>query len=554
MAEMSSVDTSDADEREAQILRQVEYWLSDENLMTDSHLLGFCGISGTEPVPVSELLSFRKLRSLKPKVRTPHVTAAVQKSNFLQVVQGSDDQFYIRRTSPLAQIPEVKPEIIQTHKKMAKTNSQPHMTKGMLKPTGFEEYATEGPIRPEEYREELAIYDSSLPFTDRIETAVQRYVAKRKWHQENALIFNKYTMFCGFDSGRRDFTGGIAKQDLEDRTKDEIIQLTARHFLREDVKRDGTRFVVDFAGVAKGFLSSHLPHHTDIATERKVKVCTNVLKNFHNYLLLHDVCPEYASDIREVFGVCKQWEQEFLKTRTAESELPGDFNVVCSTLFDGNYNDVYTGDQAWNDVECTVGFSRKDARAILMAGIAAHGTQEQFEHAHLSNAAFETVFKFNDVGLEVTAIELADAETRTFYTSDLRNTFLRTLGKLHCKCWIYPAAADFDLPAHANRAKEGDPFEFWVEEEILQHCYVGMKLLANIRKLDVGIWFIDQLLGAFVSFFTWLPNETSKERKLAKFKYGDETKNDGGDESRDADAAMESMVGDIETANGADAV
>ncbi|KAK4939663.1 hypothetical protein LTR28_009312, partial [Elasticomyces elasticus] len=160
MAEMSSVDTSDADEREAQILRQVEYWLSDENLMTDSHLLGFCGISGTEPVPVSELLSFRKLRSLKPKVRTPHVTAAVQKSNFLQVVQGSDDQFYIRRTSPFAQIPEVKPEVIQTHKKMAKRNSQPHMTKGMLKPTGFEEYATEGPIRPEEYREEQAIYDS----------------------------------------------------------------------------------------------------------------------------------------------------------------------------------------------------------------------------------------------------------------------------------------------------------------------------------------------------------------------------------------------------------
>jgi Argonaute siRNA chaperone (ARC) complex subunit Arb1 len=47
----------------------------------------------------------------------------------------------------------------------------------------------------------------------------------------------------------------------------------------------------------------------------------------------------------------------------------------------------------------------------------------------------------------------------------------------------------------------------FMEEVVLRHLFVGMKIEATIHKLNCGIWFSDEVLRAFRSFNTYLCNE-----------------------------------------------
>lgn len=122
-----------------------------------------------------------------------------------------------------------------------------------LKPTGFEEFYAEAPVTPAIYEEERGLYDPDITFFSRIETAIQRYCARRKFHQANAHIFDAYLQFGGIDSGQKQFGGGISKKDLEDKDAAEIAAITARHFVSEDVQNEDEA-EVDFETLAKGFL------------------------------------------------------------------------------------------------------------------------------------------------------------------------------------------------------------------------------------------------------------------------------------------------------------
>lgn len=92
---------------------------------------------------------------------------------------------------------------------------------------------------------------------------------------------------------------------MEDYTKKEIAELTSYYGVSEQVmdglnneysEKEAT-WIVDFEGVAKAFFSSEFLNYFDWYDEDQVKTATNVLRNFYNYLLLHDVCPEYKKDL-----------------------------------------------------------------------------------------------------------------------------------------------------------------------------------------------------------------------------------------------------------------
>lgn len=122
------------------------------------------------------------------------------------------------------------------------------------KPTGFEEYWTDAPVTPEVYAVEQDLYDSEISFRSRIETALSRYSRKRKFHQNTALIFNKFMKYGGINSGQKQFNG-LDPKDLEGRDAATIAAITATHAVSDDiVMDDDDKWVVDFEGVAKGFL------------------------------------------------------------------------------------------------------------------------------------------------------------------------------------------------------------------------------------------------------------------------------------------------------------
>ena len=128
--------------------------------------------------------------------------------------------------------------------------------KGANNPSGFEEYYVDPPVTPAEYSLERILYEPAKPFTERIQTAIQRYSARRKFDEVRRHVWTKWLAYGGFDTGPKMFGGfgGIASIPV-DATKEDIEAARATEFLQEDLlERGETDFVVDFEGVLKGFL------------------------------------------------------------------------------------------------------------------------------------------------------------------------------------------------------------------------------------------------------------------------------------------------------------
>jgi len=206
-------------------------------------------------------MSWRKMRKYKPKSQ---VIASLKKSSFLEVVDGKR----IRRRVPIIldgepsdddltqDFYETKPKITPTPRPLLDPD-KPWITKGLLKPTGFEDDFCDPPIPPTEFEEEQEIYSPDEPFSTRMEVAIQRFRTRRKFHQSYAKHFTAWMKFGGIETGARQFNGRLDDSIFEERDAAERAQILAEHFVNWD-KEDGQKWIVDFEGVAKGYL--YVPH------------------------------------------------------------------------------------------------------------------------------------------------------------------------------------------------------------------------------------------------------------------------------------------------------
>ncbi|KAF2217097.1 hypothetical protein CERZMDRAFT_32474 [Cercospora zeae-maydis SCOH1-5] len=502
------------------IVRQVEYYLSDENLVTDQHLLTRTGPNGTGWVSVNEILGFKKMRQYKPRAE---VKASVATSKVLEL-QGK----FIRRRTPLKIAPKVQPRFEPKSQRDHVLVEKPWLTKGMLRPTGFEEYATEGPITPTQFEEERRLFDPEDAFTTRIEYAVTRFTGRKKMHQASLAVFSKFMRFGGFETLTHMFSGGLGKKELEEYDTEEILQMNARFGVSRSVldgldehSLDSGSWVVDFAGMAKAFLSSEFFQHFNWNDEKVLHDTTNVLRKFYEYLLYHDVCPEYQEDIHRAIEVCHLADEEVPQLARLESGLPGQFNIAASTLHGGLYARIRPLDEGadWVLAGDQVGLSDKDAWLAFSAGIIAHAANEQMNDIFRARKSGKnlTVIMEEDVGLEIVRVEQGTEQAAQIYGDDrISGTFIKRTGKLHCKPWHHPGSAPRDLPpgtAAGDKAKNGEPYEFLVEEDILAHCKKGMKLEANVGKLENGIMWLDLVEYAYPTFFKWTLNEQIRDWK-----------------------------------------
>nr|POE51852.1 argonaute-binding protein 1 [Quercus suber] len=514
-------------EQASEIIRQVEFYFSDENLPDDPHLLALTGGDGNGPVHRRDILSFRKMKAFRP---WPAVRAALEQSEQLEIIDGQ----FIKRRFPLTVPLRVQPRAIRERTRKSLAAQDPMNSKNMLKPTGFEPNATQGPITPAEYEADRSAFDPEESLGFRMENAVNRYNARRKMHQETLQVFHKFVNLGGFEGGRQ-FTGGTTKKQMikEGLDGDEIERMTAyfgvktailEEFIEDEEEKDEakmeSRWVVDFQGVAKGFLSGAFMTYWDWYREDNITLVTNVLRNFYGYLLLHDVCPEYAEDILEAQDVCDIAKEEFPRLAHVDQRLPGAFSTACSTLFRGHFANLHrpvNAESAWGDIGDNIGLSYKDAHLIFMAAMTVYGSPEQRER--LGDYKQFQMTSSEEVGLEVVRIERMTEAAREFYDDPkLHNTVIRPMGQLVCKRWKTPNQTPRDLPkwkvdADQQREASGETLEFLMDDEILQHSYPGLKIAAVVNELDVGIRWIDRIDHTFPSFFTWLPNEAVAEYK-----------------------------------------
>jgi len=244
------------------IRQQVEFYFSDQNLPNDKHLLELCGGTQNFPVSINEILGWKKMRRFKPK---PQVIVALRKSALLEVV----DNKRIRRRIPLMLDNEPDDPELAVDFASKTTNAtniataptprllpdpaKPWITKGLLKPTGFEDNFAEPPLSAEQAVEEQELYSLDEPFADRIEIAISRFQSRRKFHQSYLKHFTAWMKFGGLETGPRQFTGRLDDAVFEGRTAAEKAQIMANFFSGQD-KDDEEKWAVDFEGIAKAYL------------------------------------------------------------------------------------------------------------------------------------------------------------------------------------------------------------------------------------------------------------------------------------------------------------
>jgi hypothetical protein len=211
-----------------------------------------------------------------------------------------------------------------------------------------------------------------------------------------------------------------------------------------------------------------------------------VIRNFLNYVLQHEVCPEYVDDVMAARKLCGQAEEELRAISQLSMKLPGSFNVALSTLFGGIY---FCRNQPWE--EDPTGMTTDEAKVIFEKGV-----QALLAQGHVWKEA-NIVVNSSSVFYKVTAVEYPATKGGM-------------LGAFRCKVWEGLGLDEYDVPYKKPRnAKEEI---FYVDIEIIELIHVGMKMEMMVRLLDSGFKFFDTA-AFFCSFYTYLENEKMMDYK-----------------------------------------
>lgn len=259
-------------------------------------------------------------------------------------------------------------------------------------------------------------------------------------------------------------------------------------------------------------------------TEEEIKVICGVVRNFLNYVLLHNVCPEYAEDVMAARSICNLAETELWNMRRIRSELPGNFNKSASALYGTAYKSTLAEPQ-WgpnSNIEdhesqrVVHERSIEKAQRVFQTVIAYEGTNDMF--GWIMDKEIKTTKKERKF-VEVVQIDRAPASRIKDYSymkdADGATGYLKAVGKIYFKHWVGPELEPEDLTDSEDEDEElrspprpGNPVEeFWLEDHLLDLCFVGMKLEVSIHELDAGVRFIDDVHSVYCSFYTLLPNE-----------------------------------------------
>lgn len=260
-----------------------------------------------------------------------------------------------------------------------------------------------------------------------------------------------------------------------------------------------------------------MPSCFDLSSQQQIKSYIAVIRNFLNYILHHDVCPEYNDQINATRRLCDQAEQELWKIAQAQGLIPGDVNRACSEIFGGFYQGLYVGDQEWAEGVESSNMSPEIARKVFRIALAAQASDTVFEQYKAQTADRSIrVTSILQLTLQVTETIPAGQEARKIYKRP-EAAGLRPVGKLKTVVWPNPLEWDEDLTVEeeaekaataAGAASEAPAeFEFWVEDELLRHLFVGMKFETQVHRTSFGFDYFDVVTAVWCSFFTLLPNE-----------------------------------------------
>ncbi|KAI8964447.1 Argonaute siRNA chaperone complex subunit Arb1-domain-containing protein [Daldinia sp. FL1419] len=370
--------------------------------------------------------------------------------------------------------------------------------------TGFEEFYADAPMTPAEAaKEKKEIYSALRPFPERIEECIQRYRASRRMGSERTMLFNKYLWLGGIDSSPRQFTGFAEDHEaLAEADAEGIRQMTAIDF----VGGSGIRFYdplgsedwfVDFEGIVKSFLSRVVP--TIYMYDEAANIqAAGLIKNFLNYVLMHDVCPEYTFDIMAARRICDAAPIELRMMHELVRSLPGTFNTTAHSLFcdrqiekhdmPENYDKLF----AFRVTVLSSALDQKIKKRLIDSDpttIRVVNTKEE---------TYEVVDKIMPRQRDIMMVE-----------TQLKEAGHSGKGKPAGILIVKPSIIEFgfnNLPRLDQvDLSSAEPEDYLLEDDLLDKFDKGMKIKAIVCELNIGVRFIKAVKDLRVSFDLFLP-------------------------------------------------
>ncbi|KAI1267113.1 Argonaute siRNA chaperone complex subunit Arb1-domain-containing protein [Xylariaceae sp. FL1019] len=378
-------------------------------------------------------------------------------------------------------------------KKKKKRKRKPKAQKG----TGFEEYYADPPITPQEAEHERSeLYHPNKPFSARIIQCIQRFRARRRLDSDRSNLFNKYLFLGGVDTSQRQF-GGVAqdKDTLEEADSEMIRTLTAIDSigggdLRYYPGPESEDWEVDFEAVVKGFLSRTMTDMWGI-DKRLIDTAAELVKNFLNYVLMHDVCPEHADNILKAHHICEIAPAEFDRVQNVTRALPDSVNEAARKLFCEGRAQIMNHDD------------QKLVSDLRQAMVLCHtGNQSKVRDPSSIKIIYTGEKTYEVIGIlrpRKKNIELVEATVKP-KCPDFK---AMRVGLLLVKPAMIPHAFGNKLrPDQVNLGSKQEVF--MIEDEILINLTKGMKIQMTVCETNADFNFIKEVHEVRVSFDTLL--------------------------------------------------
>ncbi|KAF4123001.1 Argonaute siRNA chaperone (ARC) complex subunit Arb1 [Geosmithia morbida] len=374
--------------------------------------------------------------------------------------------------------------------------------------TGFEEYYADPPVTPQEARDE-----KETVYSQRIQSCIKRFRARRRLRGDISRYFLEYLFLGGVNAQPQAFSGGRVDEDDDD---DDAIIIPNRSSSGDRTDRfyDGDRenWSVDFAAVTAGFLTVVGP----VTGFRGIHTAVSVVDNFLRYVLHHDVCPEFAHDVRKAIAVCEEARQEWPLLAAMSSALPGSFNLAAACSF--GVNEI--GDWSIQSPEPSFmsGDKREEAEFTWLAILALSNEPELYDRAFDARPKYHITEQM-DCTVEITSIRRPHSEIEgKFKDASINGEPLKPLGKIVVK----PAHIEDGWAYHVRtKLPHNWAKTLFFEQPVLDNLRVGNKMtvtLCDVKLPGDGppLTFVKTIHDIVPTFYTFLPQQLMRHFKPPK--------------------------------------
>jgi hypothetical protein len=249
-----------------------------------------------------------------------------------------------------------------------------------------------------------------------------------------------------------------------------------------------------------------------------VEEAIDTILNFLNYVVMHEVCPEYADDLARAQQLCRKARTELPRITELSTHIPSAFDIACRTAFCGgtrpssDFDNVVTEalDPTYMKsvviVQHLIWFGQERTRALL--------GHDPGRLVRIAEVALEVVAMPDDAYPKnklIKGMVLPTEEQKGAYAR-IRLKLADGSNRVH-PCGMVrmrPTVVEdgWDRGTAGPPAWIGETEDFLVSLAAIQMLEPGLKLRMVVCELgSTGLKFVKKLLHVYPTFYQFLPQD-----------------------------------------------